>query len=255
MRDYDSDTGYRSDHELVKFHQLQEQMFTRLEIPSKGENVSEIVPTYSRKGRRRDGYSSDLEGYSHRGIGVAYREVTDSEAKNGNNNTHGLPSALNSSSSHNHSNYNQSSHVNSPSQPSPRSQTVRNDQLYEPNVSNSTTRPVQYHSSPSPLHRSTVVDQSTPVTPKHYVAVDPSSVRSHDPSARRSHDASAVRSHDASAVRSHGKTDNVRLSQGNLDKQFEELGAASDQRDTDSPSDSLNRYMVNTSKISYNPHN
>ena len=214
MRDYDSDTGYRSDHELVKFQQLQEQMFTRLEIPSKGENYSEIVPAYSRKGRRRDGYSSDLEGYSHRGIGVAYREVTDNEAKN--SNTQGLPSALNSS--HNQSSH--SSHVNS--HLSPRTQTVRNDQLYDPNLSNSNTRPVQYHSSPSPLHRSIVVDQSTPVTPKHYVAVDPSTIRSHC------------------------KTDNVRQSQGNLDKQFEELGLVSDHRDSDSPTDSLNRYMVGT---------
>ena len=212
MRDYDSDTGYRSDQELVKFHQLQEQMFTRLEIPSKGENYSEIVPVYSRIGRRRDGYSSDLEGYSHRGIGVAYREVTDNQAKN--SNTQGLPSALNSS----HSHHNQSSAENS--QPSPRTRIVRNDQLYDQNVSNSNSRPVQYHSSPSPLHRSIVVDQSTPVTPKHYVAVD------------------------SSVCRSHGKTDNIRRSQGNLDKQFEDLGLASDHRDSDSPADSQNRYLV-----------
>lgn len=195
MREYDSDTGYRSDQEIMKFRQQQEQMFTRLEVSSKGDNnYCEVVPVYSRKGRRRDGYSSDLEGYSQRGLGVHYKEITDTQTKN--SNTQGLPSAFNSNSSHN-----QSLNENSP-----HTRTVHNDQLYE---QNSNSRPVHYQSSPSPLHRSVVVDQSTPVTPKHYVAVDSS----------------------------------VSRSQGSLDKKFEDLHLASDHRDSDS-ADSQNRYMV-----------
>ena len=188
MRDYDSDTGYRSEQELMKFRQQQEQMFTRLEIPSKGDNYSEVVPVYSQVRRKRDGYSSDLEGYSQRGAGVAYRDFTDNQAKI--NNAHGLPNALNQS-------HNQSLNESSP-------RTVHNEQ----NISNS--QPVHYPSSPSPLHRSVVVDQSTPVTPKHYVAVDPATVRS----------------------------------QGSVTKQLEDLYLTSDHRDNPSPVDPQNRYMV-----------
>ena len=191
MRDYDSDTGYRSNHELMKFRQQQEQMFERLEI-SKGDNYCEIVPVASRL-RKRDGYSSDLEGYSQRSSGVAYRDVPDNQVKN--SNTHGLPNALNQS-------HNQSRHENSPHRP----HTVHNDKR-EQTVSSS--QPVRYPPSPSPFHRNRIVDQSTPMTPK-----------------------------------SLGIETSVNRSQGSLDKHSEDLYLASDHRESDSPADSQNRYMV-----------
>ena len=207
MRDYDSDTGYRSDQELMKFRQQQEQMFERLQI-SNGDNYCEIVPVASRLGRRKDGYSSDLEGYSQRSSGVAYRDVTDNQSRS--NNTQGLPSALNQSHNHHNQSHNEKSpHV---------SRTVHNNQLYEPNVSSSSSQPVHYPPSPSPFHRSRIVDQSTPMTPKE----------------------------------SSGTESSVSRSQGSLDKHSEDLYLASDHRESDSPADSQNRYMVRYAWIQIN---
>lgn len=142
MRDYDSDTGYRSDQELMKFRRQQQQMFQRA-----NDNYSEIVPIARSKGRRRDGYSSDLEGYSQRSMGAAYRETNGTDNVNSINNSQ----SQNKSSNVSVSQYSQSG-------------AVRNDEFYEQSL----TDPSKAHypsSSPSPLQRRNVVDQSTPLTP------------------------------------------------------------------------------------------
>ncbi|KAL4237050.1 Leucine-rich repeat-containing protein [Mactra antiquata] len=148
MRDYDSDTGYRSDQELIKFRRQQQQMFQRA-----NDNYSEIVPVARSKGRRRDGYSSDLEGYSQRSMGAAYRETNPSDNGNISNNSRTVGFDLSQSKSLNMSQSQYSQNTD-----------VRNDELYE----HSLTDPSKSHypsSSPSPLQRRNVVDQSTPLTP------------------------------------------------------------------------------------------
>jgi hypothetical protein len=152
MRDYDSDTGYRSDQELIKFRQQQQQMYQRL-----NDNYSEIVPVTRPKGRRRDGYSSDLEGYSQRSMGAAYHETSAVDNRNFSNRNNSLTRSFTYDTNQ------QSSPTKSHSQYS-HSETVRNDELYEQNMAD----PSLSHypsSSPSPLQRRNIVDQSTPLTP------------------------------------------------------------------------------------------
>ena len=132
MREYDSDTGYRSDQELMKFRRQQQQMYEH-----HSDNYSEIVPVTRSRSHRKDGYSSDLEGYSQRSMVAAYREQNTQE------------SAQNSSTIRSPSNQNIT--------------TVRNDELYTGNPMQPSS--IQYPSSPSPLQRHNVVDQSTPLTP------------------------------------------------------------------------------------------
>ena len=137
MRDYDSDTGYRSEQEVMKFRRQQQQMFQRSD-----SNYGEIVPV-ANKGRRRDGYSSDLEGYSRRTLGY--------------HDPHALETHSNSSQdgSQCHRSYSNSR------SPSKQSAAVKNDELYELNPMNPS---INHHpSSPSPLQSRNVTDQSTPL--------------------------------------------------------------------------------------------
>ncbi|XP_052255764.1 leucine-rich repeat-containing protein 7-like isoform X2 [Dreissena polymorpha] len=150
MREYDSDTGYRSDQELMKFRHHQQQLYQQ-----HSDNYSEIIPVNRTRGRRRDGYSSDLEGYSQRAMVAAYREQ----------NTLDHPSPHRSQM---HPSFNDGRSQSN------QSIAVRNDELYEQN-------PMQ-PSSPSPLQRRNVIDQSTPVTPmsarRDYGKTDPDPVSS-----------------------------------------------------------------------------
>lgn len=139
MRDYDSDTGYRSDQELMQFRRQQQQMFQR-----NNENFGEIVPVA--KSRKRDGYSSDLEGYSRRTM--AYHDPNVQE-------THSNSSQDGSQS--------QRSYGTNCRTPSKQSVAVRSDELYEHNSMNPSIN--HYPSSPSPLQSRNVTDQSTPLVP------------------------------------------------------------------------------------------
>jgi len=152
MRDYDSDTDYRSDQELAKFRQQQQQMFQR-----NSDNYSEVVPVAKSHGRRHDGYSSDLEGYSHRVMCAAYREQ--SAHRDNNSNSSGSHGDRNhSDDSQGHRSYGSNSNSRYPSTSASKpSVAMRSDELYEPNQSVS-----HYPSSPQPL---APLDQSTPVTP------------------------------------------------------------------------------------------
>lgn len=138
MRDYDSDTGYRSDQELMKFRRQQEQMFQRND-----NNYREIVPVASSKGRRRDGYSSDVEGYSRRTMG--YHD----------------PSAHDNRSVSSQEGYQSHRSYGNSRSPSKQSVAVRNDELYEQNPMNHSVS--HYPSSPAPLLAKNVTDQSTPL--------------------------------------------------------------------------------------------
>lgn len=140
MRDYDSDTGYRSEQELMKFRHQQQQMFQR-----NADNYDEIVPVASTKTRRRDGYSSDVEGYTRRAMNVAYHEVNAQDSR--------------SNSSQDGSQSHRSLGNGSSRSPSKQSVAVRNDELYEHNPIN----PVTHPSSPSPLQSRNITDQSTPL--------------------------------------------------------------------------------------------
>ncbi|XP_052775673.1 leucine-rich repeat-containing protein 7-like isoform X2 [Mya arenaria] len=139
MREYDSDTGYRSDQEMMKFRRQQQQMYQRY-----GDNYSEIVPVTRSKSHRRDGgYSSDLEGYSQRSMVAAYREQNTQEHTFSKTPMHQTNNTSRSQSNQNIA--------------------VRNDELYDLNPMQPGTS--QYPPSPSPLQRRNVVDQSTPLTP------------------------------------------------------------------------------------------
>lgn len=138
MRDYDSDTGYRSDQELMKFRRQQEQMFLRND-----KNYGEIVPVASGKVRKRDGYSSDLEGYSRRTL--AYHTPV----------SHDNHSVSSQDGSQDHRSFGTSR------SPSKQSVAVRNDELYEQNPMNLSVN--HFPSSPNPISSRNITDQSTPV--------------------------------------------------------------------------------------------
>lgn len=152
MRDYDSDTGYRSDQELIKFRRQQQQMFQRF-----NDNYSEIVAVTRPKGRRRDGYSSDLEGYSQRSMGAAYRETSAIDNRSLPSRNNSLTRSVTYDTSQSHS---QNKSVSQYSQNS----AVRNDELYEHSVADQSVNHYP-SSSPSPLQRRNIIDQSTPLTP------------------------------------------------------------------------------------------
>ncbi|XP_053395537.1 leucine-rich repeat-containing protein 7-like isoform X4 [Mercenaria mercenaria] len=152
MRDYDSDTGYRSDQELIKFRRQQQQMYQRV-----NDNFSEIVPVTRPKGRRRDGYSSDLEGYSQRSMGVAHHETSAIDNRNFPNRNNSLTRSFTYDG-------NQQQSPNKSQSQYSQSETVGNDELYEQNM----VDPNLNHypsSSPSPLQRRNIIDQSTPLSP------------------------------------------------------------------------------------------
>ena len=136
MRDYDSDTGYRSDQELIKFRKQQQQMFQR-----HSDNHSEIVPVVSSKGRRRDGYSSDLEGYSRHLVTISYSDNT-----------------VKANDATRNATFSNDTYDGNPS----KTTTVRNDELYE---HSGTETNINHYPSPSPFQRKKIVDQSTPISP------------------------------------------------------------------------------------------
>lgn len=65
-RDYDSDTGYRSDQEIMRYRHLQKMLLSSKNINSGGDAIDH-VPLHHYNPRlvrsRKDGYSSDIEGY------------------------------------------------------------------------------------------------------------------------------------------------------------------------------------------------
>lgn len=196
QRDYDSDTGYRSETEVTRYRR--QQMLAQYG----GDASITITP---RKPRGKDGYSSDLEGYSQKrqsaGYSIQQQQPLHSQAK-----SNSLPYDLNSnpqkinrnsqgenraqhlenknpfveSVSHNIGNPIQDNVSNKTPQLShSRRVVVRNDELYSQqlqhnkSLDNKTTvgyhplpPPAGYHPPPSPsqfLHGK-IMDQSTPVS-------------------------------------------------------------------------------------------
>ncbi|XP_069126655.1 erbin-like isoform X4 [Argopecten irradians] len=186
-RDYDSDTGYRSETEVARFHRQQvlAQQHERRGYESERESGS-------RRWKGRDGYSSDLECYQGRGgdsRDIAFRGVPINQQHNANS----LPYDLNDSqrqlnhSAHKTSNphlnikgsdmYLDSMHMqgsdsyNSGQKPQTRkSEPYMDRSLSHPPHNMDRSLPLPPHSvnrtlpppSPSQFHRSKIVDQSTP---------------------------------------------------------------------------------------------
>ncbi|XP_071117140.1 leucine-rich repeat-containing protein 7-like isoform X2 [Haliotis cracherodii] len=168
MRDYDSDTGYRSDHELLKF---------RKQVLSDGRgsgppSVSSSTLSHNHRHqhhhhhhhqqrprpRREGGYASDLEAYSGRGRDWSQKSATLSYQHP----AHSLPYDL----------HNQVSKTNSDSATVPHSRRImmKNDELFnqtssQESVKNTTLSPLKPLPTPSPslFQRNKFVDQSTPV--------------------------------------------------------------------------------------------
>lgn len=189
-RDYDSDTGYRSETEVTRYRR--QQMLAQYG----GEASITITP---RKPRGKDGYSSDLEGYSQKRQSTGYT-IQQQQPLQNQSKSNSLPYDLNSNPKTMHRNSqgeNRAQHLDSvnryaesasrtqnnnnnqdsvsnrtPQLSHSRRVVVRNDELYSQqlqhnkSVENKSVSGVGYHQPPSPsqfLHGK-IMDQSTPVS-------------------------------------------------------------------------------------------
>lgn len=160
-RDYDSDTGYRSETDVVRY---QRQQIIAHHNERRGyESECEARPS---RRRAKDGYSSDLDSYQGHSRDIAYRGVQIHQQHNANS----LPYDLNNSQRQ----LNQTPHSSNP-----RINMAGNDMYSDGNHRNSgytdggtvvvgdpysgadRTLPPP---SPGQFHRSKIVDQSTPTT-------------------------------------------------------------------------------------------
>ncbi|XP_021372189.1 erbin-like isoform X3 [Mizuhopecten yessoensis] len=218
-RDYDSDTGYRSETEVARFHR--QQVLTQQQ-ERRGYESERESRAQRRKGR--DGYSSDLDCYqSHGGDSrdIAYRGVPLHQQHNANS----LPYDLNESQRqlnqmpHKTSNphlsikgsdmYLDSMHrMGSDTYKDSQKPMMRNSEHYidrsmsHPPHSVDRSLPLPSHTvsrtlpppSPSQFHRSKIVDQSTPTTAEPPPGFPPGGIeRSRSNSASGSHDGGDVR--------------------------------------------------------------
>ncbi|KAK3089436.1 hypothetical protein FSP39_003580 [Pinctada imbricata] len=149
LRDYDSDTGYRSETEVMKFQRQQMVISQGREGRTVGYESDKESFTPRKERQRGGGYSSDVEGYTSRTCGAAYRAAP----------VNSLPYQANQQ----HQQHNRTPQLNN------RRTTVKNDELYEQMRQNS-SRPKDMSNyappSPSMFHRSKILDQSSPVTPE-----------------------------------------------------------------------------------------
>ncbi|KAL3868446.1 hypothetical protein ACJMK2_041253 [Sinanodonta woodiana] len=171
MRDYDSDTGYRSDQEVLRLRRQQQLMYGIGTDPTnRRDNQSDIIPAVRHKSHHRDGYSSDLEGYKNRHIGNSSTNAPIQQQHNANS----LPYNLN-----------QHTQIHSSQKTYFTESVVRSDELYSQTIGstktisnqnlavggddvgrlNSSLNPSYPPRSPSPLHKSRILDQSTPISP------------------------------------------------------------------------------------------
>ncbi|KAK3596963.1 hypothetical protein CHS0354_033621 [Potamilus streckersoni] len=172
MRDYDSDTGYRSDQEVLRLRRQQQLMYgIGIDPSNRRDNQSDIFHAVRHKShhRHRDGYSSDLEGYKNRPVGISCMTAPIQQQHNANS----LPYKLNQQTQ---------SHS---SQKTYLTEIVKGNELYSQTVGNTKTisnqnltvgedsigglsssiNPSYPPHSPSPLHKSRILDQSTPMSP------------------------------------------------------------------------------------------
>ncbi|XP_033738235.1 uncharacterized protein LOC117325849 isoform X2 [Pecten maximus] len=219
-RDYDSDTGYRSETEVARFHR--QQVLAQQHERRGYESERESGTHHRWKGR--DGYSSDLECYQSRGgdsRDIAYRGVPIHQQHNANS----LPYDLNDSqrqlnhTAHKTSNphlnikgsdvYMDSMHMtgsdvytDSPKPQMRKSEAYMDRSLSHPPHSMDRSLPLPPHSvnrtlpppSPSQFHRSKIVDQSTPTNPEPPQGFPTGGIeRSRSNSASGSHDDSDAR--------------------------------------------------------------
>ncbi|KAJ8306778.1 hypothetical protein KUTeg_015669 [Tegillarca granosa] len=154
MRNYDSDTGYRSESE-IQFYRQQHLNNINVKPHSRGgygrgyDSESERFIPSKREKRRDIGYSSDVEGYTgriHQDIG--YRPVV--PLQNQYNASSSLPYDIHQT-------------------PENRRIRIKNDELYEQQMKNRDLNKSADRSfappSPGMFHRSKIIDQSTPVSP------------------------------------------------------------------------------------------